>query len=377
MSGKNTSNGKNRLLTHFVQDEIESQILPKLHPGDMLPPQSNLCARFNVGPPTLVSAMKVLEKKGRIVRIQGRGTFVTDPEAPVIAIGNLRSTDHRGSQFIDEVEKQVTQEHRESPLRLRQFEEYPTSRDLVSEGIRGILFLANIHDDDYLRDLTGHGIHVIICDWAPSIPGVESFNVDSFCAAELAVKKLIDAEHTRIGYVGYQIHNGEKGKYDYEPDSEFHRSGVISALSSRGLEVDESLLVRLRPISPYRYRENSFSIQDIFDQLFDREDPSTALVCFDRGSVGMRLMRRLGEAKLFVPRDVSIIVCGSTEGAGNLACAGCSWVTLVGLALKRLRWRVQFGKIEPSQKVLIEPGFVEGMSIRAISEKPRKKDSRR
>ncbi len=60
----------------------------QLRPGDQLPREDELCAIFGVSRTTVRSALDLLERKGSIRRVQGRGTFVAEPfftqQAPVL-----------------------------------------------------------------------------------------------------------------------------------------------------------------------------------------------------------------------------------------------------------------------------------------------------
>ncbi len=53
-----------------------------LAPGDQLPPESALCDEYGVSRITLRRAVEDLVDEGRLVREQGRGTFVTEPAPP-------------------------------------------------------------------------------------------------------------------------------------------------------------------------------------------------------------------------------------------------------------------------------------------------------
>lgn len=66
-----------------VREELEADIAARqLSPGDRLPSEPELCARFGVGRHSLRRAISELAHDGRLSVEQGRGTFVT--EAPLI-----------------------------------------------------------------------------------------------------------------------------------------------------------------------------------------------------------------------------------------------------------------------------------------------------
>jgi GntR family transcriptional regulator len=61
--------------------------------GDRLPPERELCQRFDVSRATLRQALAELEDRGLVTRHQGRGTFVTRPRAqlPIVGIFSIRA----------------------------------------------------------------------------------------------------------------------------------------------------------------------------------------------------------------------------------------------------------------------------------------------
>lgn len=71
--------GKVRI-TDSVVDRIQEMILSsELRPGDALPSERELAARFNVSRNVLREALGVLGQKGLVIVRSGRGTFIAEP----------------------------------------------------------------------------------------------------------------------------------------------------------------------------------------------------------------------------------------------------------------------------------------------------------
>lgn len=75
---------------HQIANVLRSRIdLLEWSPGEQLPSESALAASFGVSPLTVRQALALLAQEGRLVRLQGRGTFVSGDAAE---IGRVRLT---------------------------------------------------------------------------------------------------------------------------------------------------------------------------------------------------------------------------------------------------------------------------------------------
>ncbi|RKN51990.1 GntR family transcriptional regulator, partial [Streptomyces klenkii] len=69
---------------HRIADDLRRQIRDgTLSPGDRLPTEGPLAARYNVSVPTLRSALRLLQQEGLTETIHGSGTYVRPRREPV------------------------------------------------------------------------------------------------------------------------------------------------------------------------------------------------------------------------------------------------------------------------------------------------------
>lgn len=64
-----------------IAEQIRSEIAGGLYPlGGRLPPENDLAVRLGVSRPTVRQALDLLAREGRLTRVKGSGTFVTQPK---------------------------------------------------------------------------------------------------------------------------------------------------------------------------------------------------------------------------------------------------------------------------------------------------------
>ena len=345
---------ENRLRSGYLRDGMRTMILEKFKPGDLLPPQAELCAQFDVGVGTLVSAMEELQREGLVVRRQGRGTFVTDPGAPLIGLLNWPSIVSDGR--VDQAEKTLAEASEKGLLRYKFYctegGRLPFAR-FDEDRVCGLVTCGVVHEPS-LRRLVKQGIRVVSTDWIPSIPGVDMVGLDSFRCGETAAETLIAAGHTRIAYIGLQSWDSRTGRFGAESDSELRLAGIRTAMLRQGLVPDRDLFVRLRQTSPFAERDGTFSVEDAYKHLFERSDRPTAIVYFDRPSAEQPMVQRLADAGLLVPRDLSAITIDLLESPGAFTTVGCPMETILRCATELLLARLKVPLPQQSLRVLVD-----------------------
>jgi GntR family transcriptional regulator, transcriptional repressor for pyruvate dehydrogenase complex len=79
------------LYTAIVEDISRMLLAGELQPGDMLPPERDLCTRYNVSRTAVREALKVLVDKRMVSILQGRGATVAHPSSETVteSLGTL------------------------------------------------------------------------------------------------------------------------------------------------------------------------------------------------------------------------------------------------------------------------------------------------
>ena len=69
---------KGQQLTQMLMEAIEKDKFPV---GELIPSEPELCRQYSVSRATVREAISAIVEKGYLNRIQGKGTYVTRPEA--------------------------------------------------------------------------------------------------------------------------------------------------------------------------------------------------------------------------------------------------------------------------------------------------------
>lgn len=349
-----------RLRAQYLERELRSLVKDELKPGDLLPPQAELCQRFDVGVGTIVSAMKGLEQNGLVVRQHGRGTFVTDPEAPLVVLV--------AAPGGDEISKLLAQTAADGRIRYERHgygKRLPPADEWKQKGVKGVVTFG-VTQTDHLQPLVDLGIRVICTDWITPVPGIDIVGVDSFRAGELAAETLIAAGHKRIGYVGFQVWNEDEAYYMEERDSELRLAGIRSALLHHRIDPDPSLFLRLRMPSPFQRRSGYFTPADAYQKLFKDTEPPTALIYFDIRHTAAHMWPVLAGAGLVIPDDLSVIGFAPHGSQSTYTTVHCHIESIVRSGIELLLSRLNMPHPEESYRILVEPTLQDHGSVRTV-----------
>lgn len=116
-------NKQGTALYYSIKEKILERIHQQIYPvGGKLPSESALCSEFEVSRTTIRLALQQLEHEGKIYKIQGKGTFVSQPKIQEAITQNIHT-------FSEQMKKNGLRSH---------------SKVLSLETIPATLFLASI-----------------------------------------------------------------------------------------------------------------------------------------------------------------------------------------------------------------------------------------
>ncbi|MFQ5611241.1 MAG: extracellular solute-binding protein [Anaerolineae bacterium] len=108
-------------LKQLIKEQIQKG---RLQPGDKIPTEAELCARYNLSRTPVRQALQELVFEGLLVRTPGRGTFVADTSpselSPASATTTLRAvlSDERWREPLERAAELWNRDHPDSPIEL-------------------------------------------------------------------------------------------------------------------------------------------------------------------------------------------------------------------------------------------------------------------
>ncbi len=188
--------------------QIESGTFP---PGSRLPPELKLAAAHEVSRGTVREALGLLEKRGYIDRIPGKGTFIreiAELKAVQKVIGVILPWSHFGiaQQIRRGIEKAARENGYSAKVhntenRLEQQIEY--IRSMRRSGAKGFIIMppSGISQDQSLEELTRDNFPLVIVDRQMPTLNVDSVVANNFDGGYKVTQHLITLGHERIGFV--------------------------------------------------------------------------------------------------------------------------------------------------------------------------------
>lgn len=250
-----------------------------------LPGERVLAKRYNCNAKTLSKALTDLAAEGLLDRSIGRGTYVRgsapadEGQGPWLVLGEGHDLE---SQYL----RQFVQHNPRCQLVVGE----PQQRPSFVNQFAGVIDVASATPESFLRDLVVRGIPVVVIGREPRTYSLDCVLVDVSNGAARLAKELLQLGHRRFMAV--------------EPMGQSSLTDSLKEAISRpglGATVD------------------SVSPNDVTAAV---QSGVTALIC-DSEETAQSTMKRLADAGISVPEQVSVAAVGVTAGNNDRAVTGC------------------------------------------------------
>jgi len=330
----------------LIQDEMES-----LGAAESLPPETELAARFGVARRSVRSAMSILEQKGLVRRVRGKGTFPTRGRsarglfrhrARKVAVAGVQAASGFYGHVLEGALNETVKRQGEVVLAGGAPGEEQSEacyRILNDRYIDGVILVA-LTDQDLIAEVADGGKPVCLIDHYSEKAKIDCVRVDSYGAARLAMDHLHSLGHDRIAYLQPE-----------DPKMNPRRlEGYRAALEAFGLSFRPEWLVAA-DTTP------AGGAQAVMRLLaLDASERPTAVMAFsDEMAIGaIQAIMRFG---LGVPEDISVVGAGGvseivTVGLPDLTCIRFDPLTMGRTAVQYLWERMDGHKPEPRDTVI-------------------------
>ncbi len=312
------NNNKRVPLYYQVMDALEEDIKKgKYTFSQALPSEHDLCKRYKISRITAIRALKELEKKGRIVRIHGKGSFLSQPpeedfdraaepseRKSIVVILPFSPSMFFSDQFYCKIWDGMEATTGKYGYDLSFFScnlseqrgaTFPAGID--RDKVAGAVVLLGEENLDILSSLVDWNLPFVVADYYLPFEGATCVVNDNFNGALDAVEYLISLGHTRIAHLTYPI-----------PSVSFseRQNGYQKAMEFAGLKknirvfCDEEFTHRLGEKSMFSCGE------EMMKKILASDDrPSAIFATNDMLAIGA--MKAISEANLKIPEDISVV----------------------------------------------------------------------
>lgn len=282
----------------FLENLVRTQ---GLGPGDQLPSERELSARFHVSQMTMNRAIQEMVRDGILYREVGRGTFVMHQDSHAVRNGTLALVTLHSPGYIkrDPYFSEI--------LRGIQSAAFDTCWDLLllhealdeGTGIRlrtradGFLFMTPTDEAiPALRRMHSEHLPFVTVGSSWLEEDIPALDTDNIVGAGLAVEHLFELGHRRIAFVGAP---------ENMSNSRDRHIGFQAALEARGLEYHPEWFIACETALTMTLEE-----MDRLAALFREEDPPTAV--FAAGyELAVHTIETLQNGETRIPETVSVV----------------------------------------------------------------------
>lgn len=287
-------------LKQFMLEQIRCGALK---PGDRIATEVELCKKYRWSRLTISRALNELELEGVLTRIQGSGTYVTNPAEQGTKSINIMvcdaplSPESEYSGPIFHGIRDVAAENRLDVIYHKQTR-IPEPEAVIETGVNGVLLHAPDMDDlPAILKLQEAGKPVVAMAMHSRIKTIASVSTENYEGMKHAVRHLAGIGHRRIALVTHGLTSS---------DVQERILGFQNEALESGIELNPAwMLLSNQPIT-----------NKVFESWFDGLDPrpTAFVVCM---SLAFPLLHLAWSRQLKVPKDLSIIVTDESHLFSN------------------------------------------------------------
>jgi GntR family transcriptional regulator, arabinose operon transcriptional repressor len=294
-----------------IRSQLKAEILKNMSPGDKLPPERELAARFGVNRGTVCHAIDLLVEEGLLVRRIRRGTFVASADnshRPKVTKSVGLVLPHIAEVFPAGTIRSIIKGLKESGYSTVLFdsansveEEAKELERLLQEGLDGAIVMPVIHRENSatFARLVSLGFPIVFLDRPPVSLECDLVTSDNFWGAYELTSRLIERGHRRIAHFTWF------GDFPCLPIDE-RRRGYEQALIDHGIEPDIGLIY---PPTPVRVESEVYKASLAY--LRHGDDPVTAVFAMSDNFTAATINACVALG-LRIPEDVE--VAGFVDG---------------------------------------------------------------
>ena len=347
-----------------IEEELKQLILEdKIKPGEKMPSENILTAKYGVSRQTIRKAISNLESEGFVYAVQGSGTFCSDAsrfkkESKDIAVVMTYLSDYIFPKVISGIDSVLSDNGYSIVLKNTnnsRTREIQCLEDLIEKNIDGIIIepsKSNVFcKHKYLYDkLDSYGIPYIFIQGAYSVMEDKPHVImDDEKGTYLLTEYLISLGHRNI--LGVFKSDDTQGQNRHK--------GYAKALANAGIPYNPEDVIWFytedRAVHPYT----------TLQKMIKRGKKVDAIVAYN-DQIAFHLIKAIRELNLKVPEDISITGYDHSQSTGNtdisLTTIAHPQQELGKIAAETLLKMIRNEDVE--QRIVIEPKLIIGNSCK-------------
>lgn len=355
-----TKGGRQAKYWSLLQDIKEKIMSGGYKPGDKLPSENQLSAKYNISRQTVRKAFAILEQDGYIYAEHGRGTFVSDrafkaQNSKNIAVVTTYLSDYIFPRIIQGIERVLTENGYTIILKTTgnsRKREAAYLQELLTKDVDGIIIEPSKsqiycnHQDLYAQFEARHIPYVFIQGCFPQMADKPHVLVNDCRGGYLAANYLLSLGHRKIAGIF---------KADDTQGRERHK-GYVQALQEAGIMYDPDYVIW------YHTEDRRIKPAERLREMIEQKMSVDAVVCYNDQIAGW-VIQALEKIGIRVPEDISV------TGFDNLAASNGQTMGLTTIvhpqdklgemAAELLMRMLRREEIAPEEKmILVEPELI-------------------